>query len=464
MAELALEQTAIPGLLVVRLPLHSDARGWFKESWQREKMTALGLPDLGPVQHNVAFNARRGTTRGLHAEPWDKFVSLASGRAFGAWVDLREGDTFGTAVTLDLDPATAVYVPRGVANGYQTLADDTAYVYLVNDHWQPDATYLALDLGDPSLGIAWPIPLADAEVSDKDRAAPDLAGVTPMPPRRTLVLGGDGQLGRALARALPRAHVVRRDELDVTDAGALAAWPWRDYGVIVNAAAYTAVDDAETHDGRLAAWAVNADAPARLARIATEHRLTLVHYSTDYVFDGTAAEHTEDEPLSPLGVYGQSKAAGELAVATTPRHFLLRTTWVIGDGHNFVRTMWSLAGRGVSPSVVDDQVGRLTFADELARITAHLLDTEAPYGTYNATNSGEPASWAALAAEVFGLAGRDPADVTPVSTDQYAADRPQAPRPRSSVLDLSRLRATGYSPRDQWEALRAYCATLAPTT
>ena len=86
MTELAVETTAIPGLLVVRIPLHEDSRGWFKENWQRAKMTALGLPDFGPVQHSVAFNARRGVTRGVHTEPWDKFISVAQGRIFGAWV------------------------------------------------------------------------------------------------------------------------------------------------------------------------------------------------------------------------------------------------------------------------------------------------------------------------------------------------------------------------------------------
>ena len=126
MPDLAVETTAIPGLLVVRLPVHADSRGWFKEGWQREKMTALGLPDFGPVQQNVSFNAARGATRGIHAEPWDKFVSVSTGRAFGAWVDLRAGETFGTTVHLELDPSVAVFVPRGVGNSYQTLEDGVA--------------------------------------------------------------------------------------------------------------------------------------------------------------------------------------------------------------------------------------------------------------------------------------------------------------------------------------------------
>ena len=167
------------------------------------------------------------------------------------------------------------------------------------------------------------------------------------------------------------------------------------------------MDLAETAEGRRDAWALNADAPAELARLAARHGFTLVHYSTDYVFDGSVAEHDEDEPLSPLGVYGQSKAAGELAVGAAPRHYLLRTSWVVGDGPNFVRTMARLADEGATPSVVSDQVGRLTFTDELARATRHLLEHDAPYGTYHVTNGGPAMSWADVAREVFAVRGRD---------------------------------------------------------
>ena len=382
-----------PGSLVVRLPLHEDNRGWFKENWQRAKMTALGLPDFGPVQHSVAYNARRGVTRGVHTEPWDKFISVAHGRIFGAWVDMREGDSFGEVFTIEADPSIAVFVPRGVGNSYQVLEDGTTYSYLVNDHWRPGLAYPALNLADPTVAIPWPIPLAEAEISDKDRTTPMLADVEPMAPRKTLIVGFKGQLGTALQADFPGADLVDLDELDVTDPKQVAAWPWNEYGLVLNAAAYTAVDAAETPEGRRTAWAANAGAPATLARLSAEHGFTLVHYSSEYVFDGTVDPHTEDEPLSPLGVYAQTKAAGDIAVATAPRHYVLRTSWVIGSGNNFVRTMAQLAGNGVSPTVVDDQVGRLTFTEELSRATRHLLDVDAAYGTYNVSNGGDPLSF-----------------------------------------------------------------------
>lgn len=462
--ELSVETTPIPGLLVVRLPVHGDARGWFKENWQREKMVALGLPDFGPVQNNISFNGSRGATRGIHTEPWDKFVSLATGRIFGAWVDMRAGESFGTTFHLEVDPSVAVFVPRGVGNSYQALEDGTAYTYLVNDHWRPGVAYPALHLGDETAAIPWPIPLDEAEISEKDHHNPRLGDVVPMQPKRTLVLGAGGQLGRALCAALPDAHGVTRAELDVTDADAVAAWPWHDYGTVLNAAAYTAVDAAETPEGRVAAWAANASAPATLARLASEHGFTLVHYSSEYVFDGTAAVdpgHVEDEPLSPLGVYAQTKAAGDVAVGLAPRHYVLRTSWVIGDGKNFVRTMQDLAGKGVSPSVVDDQVGRLTFTDELVRATRHLLDSGASYGTYHLSNGGPAMSWREVAQAVFERSGRSRDDVTGTTTEAYAEGvlaqgRPFAPRPLSSAMSLDKIRATGFEPEDAMAALDRY--------
>lgn len=459
---LARTETNIPGLVVFDLPVHGDSRGWFKENWQREKMIALGLPDFGPIQNNISFNDAVGTTRGIHAEPWDKWVSIATGRIFGAWVDLREGPTFGEVFTTELDPSRAIFVPRGVGNSYQTLEADTAYTYLVNDHWSPDASYSFLNLADETVAIPWPIPLAEVEISAKDLAHPRLAQVTPISPRKILVLGASGQLGRALrAEYAGSAHVefAARAELDVSTPGLADARRWRDYGVIINAAAYTAVDLAETAEGRRDAWAANVSALAALAHVAAEHGVTVVHVSSDYVFDGTADRpYREDDVLCPLGVYGQTKAAGDAIVSSIPRHYIVRTSWVIGEGKNFVRTMASLAERGIDPNVVDDQVGRLTFTDDIARGIRHLLETEAPYGVYNLTGAGAPTSWADIARRVFELLGHDPARVTGVSTEQYFAEAPGpvAPRPMNSVLDLERIIKTGYAPEETGSALARY--------
>jgi dTDP-4-dehydrorhamnose reductase len=458
--KLAATPTPIPGMFVYDLPVHGDSRGWFKENWQREKMLALGLPDFGPVQNNISFNNEIGTTRGIHAEPWDKYVSVATGRIFGAWVDLREGPSFGAVFTAELDASKAIFVPRGVGNSFQTLEVDTAYSYLVNDHWSADAQaeYTFLNLADETAAIAWPIPLDEAELSEKDRAHPRLADVAPMAPKKTLILGANGQVGRALVAQLPNAVALDRASFDITSSDSYDAFDWRAYDTIINAAAYTSVDIAETADGRRASWLVNVSATSLMARVATTNRMTLVHVSSDYVFDGTIEVHDENESFAPLGVYGQTKAAADAIVSAVPQHYVVRTSWVIGDGANFVRTMASLAGRGVDPAVVNDQFGRLTFADDIASGIIHLLRAPAPYGTYNLSNEGPVLTWADIAKRVYELTRNDPNRVTGISTEEYFAGKSVAPRPKFSALDLSKLAAVGYRPRDADDALVSYLA------
>lgn len=466
---LTVHTTDIPGLLVIDLPQHGDNRGWFKENWQREKMVAAGLPDFGPVQNNISFNAGAGTTRGIHAEPWDKYVSVATGRIFGAWVDLRAGDSFGATVTVELGPGTAVFVPRGVGNSFQTLEDNTAYTYLVNDHWSADAVdgYKFLNLADETVAVPWPISLEKAELSDKDRAHPRLADVEPLLPAPLLVVGANGQLGRELVKQLEAAGTpyiaATRERIDLANPSAWAdAYRWRSLRGILNAAAYTAVDVAETAEGRAQAWAANATGVAALARIADEAGIPLVHVSTDYVFDGSlplGQEYTADAPVAPLGVYGQSKAAGEMAARSVARHYIVRTSWVMGDGKNFVEIMKSLAERGVDPTVVADQHGRPTFTEDLAAAVLHLVSAGCDYGTYHVSNTGDVVTWSELAKSVFEAVGHDPARVIPVSTaDYFAKAEIFAPRPTNSAMDLSKIMEAGFTPRDYKKALMDYLA------
>jgi dTDP-4-dehydrorhamnose reductase len=261
---------------------------------------------------------------------------------------------------------------------------------------------------------------------------------------RALILGAGGQVGRALAAALPQATALSRSGLDITEAVG-ADIDWSSYDTLVNAAAFTDVDGAETTDGRVAAWQANAVGPASLAHVASEHNLTLVHLSTEYVFDGRADEPYQEHALiAPLSAYGASKAAGDLAVGTVERHYLMRPTWVVGEGRNFVRTMLALAARGVEPTVVGDQIGRPTFAQDIAAAIVHLVSKGAPYGTYHVTGSGEPASWAEVARATYTLSGHGDLAITETSTEAYFADKPQAARrPLNSVLDLSRAERAG---------------------
>ena len=271
------------------------------------------------------------------------------------------------------------------------------------------------------------------------------------------IVGANGQLGRALRQQYPEARFADIDDMDITDRQSVESFDWSGISIVLNAAAFTNVDGAETPEGRVAAWKVNASAVANLTRVCRTHNMTLVHISSDYVFDGTKEPHFENEDFSPLSVYGASKAAGDLLVEQLDNFYLLRTTWVIGEGKNFVRTMLGLAEKNISPTVVHDQIGRLTFTRELVRIIDHLLSTQAPFGTYNATNDGPLESWADITRRIFELAGRNDLTVTNTTTAEYFAGKDGiAPRPLGSDMSLDKLHSTGFTSHDWTHDLKDY--------
>lgn len=270
-----------------------------------------------------------------------------------------------------------------------------------------------------------------------------------------LVTGANGQLGKALHQIYPDAHFTDSADLDITNKEALNSFDWSNITHVINAAGYTNVDGAETNEETC--MLINAYGVANLAAKADEHDLTLVHISSDYVFDGTIDNHLEEEDFSPISVYGKSKAEGDKAASKTPKHYIIRTSWVIGEGHNFVRTIINLAEKNISPSVVNDQIGRLTFTSELARGIDHLLVKQMPFGIYNLTNSGVPSSWAEITKEIFNLMNRKDLKVTGISTDEYFAGKENiAPRPLKSTFNLDKIKATGFVPRDWKENLKEY--------
>jgi dTDP-4-dehydrorhamnose 3,5-epimerase len=278
-----------------------------------------------------------------------------------------------------------------------------------------------------------------------------------------LIVGANGQLATALREKFPQARAMSSSELNIADARAVTNFDWSGVAVILNAAAYTNVDEAQSPEGRVAAWQVNAVGARNLATVALQHNLALFHISSETVFDGTQSPHSESEPFSPLGVYAQTKAAGDIAVSMLPNHYILRTSWVVGEGKNFVRTMFGIGQKGISPTIVSDQIGRLTFTSELVRVIEHFLATKPAFGTYNVTNSGESVSWANITREIYRLAGFD-LTVTDITTAEYYADKPQAaPRPLQDALDLAKLQTTGFTPRDWREDLEKYVAALNST-
>jgi len=267
---------------------------------------------------------------------------------------------------------------------------------------------------------------------------------------KILILGSNGQLGKALAIKYPNALAFDSDKLDITNKEQLQTLDLSNIDLIINAAAYTNVDGSETSEGRIKAWQINASGASNLTELAILNDLTLIHISSDYVFDGTIKEHSENEKFSPLGVYGQTKAAGDIVVNIAPKHFILRTSWVIGDGNNFIKTMLSLGKKGINPKVVNDQIGRLTFTSEIVKAIDFILMNNIDYGTYNISNGGTPKSWAEIAQTTFDQAGY-PIKVTGISTKKYFHGKENiALRPEFSTLSLDKLSLLGFSPYD-WE-------------
>lgn len=175
-SEFYAQPTAIDGLITIDSTRIEDERGWFQEKFHAEKLHELGIAeDFHVVQTSIAFN-RRGSTRGFHAEPWSKFISLIDGKAFSAFVDLRTGPAFGRVVEIEFSPRRSIFVPPGVANSYQCLTD-LHYLYSVDQHWSPEIhdSQSFVNLADPHLGVNWPIPLDEAIISDRDRNHPLLA-------------------------------------------------------------------------------------------------------------------------------------------------------------------------------------------------------------------------------------------------------------------------------------------------
>lgn len=176
------QQTEIPGLLIFGIAPVIDERGFFEEKFHKAKFVDAGGPeDFHCVQTNISYNKTAGAIRGFHAEPWDKYISVITGKVFCAYLDIRKGPTFGKVVNVEITPSVAVYLPRGVANSFQTLEDDTHYIYHTNEHWSEAAYKLQafINLADPTLNVQWPIPLNESIMSERDRNHPFLSDINP---------------------------------------------------------------------------------------------------------------------------------------------------------------------------------------------------------------------------------------------------------------------------------------------
>jgi dTDP-4-dehydrorhamnose reductase len=281
---------------------------------------------------------------------------------------------------------------------------------------------------------------------------------------KILVFGAAGQVGSEVIRAAWPASfeliAADRKAADITNAAAVGgAIARHEPELVINLAAYTAVDRAESEPEM--AWAVNCAGAAHIAALCGEQAIPLIHLSTDYVFDGCkAGPYQEDDEVNPLGVYGRSKEAGERAVrAATTQYIILRTSWVYGaQGTNFVRTMLRLGGERPVLRVVADQQGRPTAAADIAAalisIAGDIRQGSANWGTFHFAGSGST-SWHGFAEEIIDLATRSGAwpkgsrpRVEPITTDQYPTP---ARRPQNSVLDCGKIAAAYQISAPPWQ-------------
>jgi len=280
---------------------------------------------------------------------------------------------------------------------------------------------------------------------------------------RILVVGRVGQLGSALSEVLPGRYETKfldQPDIDLATPSSLreivlSSRP----AVVINAAAYTAVDCAESEAAL--AHTINAEAPCVMASACKEIDAVFMHYSTDFVFDGASGvPYTEDSPTAPASVYGQSKLAGEEAIAAaTERHVILRTAWLFSSvGHNFLKTMLRLAEGGSEIRVVADQMGSPTYAWDLAQVTRAIVEglakgNDDSFGLYHAVNGGVT-SWHSFATKIFDLIGWKEVRVRAISTEEYPTP---APRPRFSALSCERLRQTFDLTLPDWQDAVARC-------
>lgn len=294
--------------------------------------------------------------------------------------------------------------------------------------------------------------------------------------RPILVVGQSGQVARALADATWPGNLhpvcMGRPQLDLTNpASVKTAFEQNDYAAVINAAAYTQVDQAESEPE--VAFAVNRDGPLFLAQACAQNKIPLIHISTDYVFDGTKhSPYTEDDPVNPINVYGASKAAGEEAIQSNlAEHVILRTSWIFSaTGHNFLRTMLRIGKERDEIRIVDDQYGCPTAATDIADAITHILGAilegrQDEYGTFHFTNTGAT-TWHGFACEIFRQATRrgfTPIPrLTPISTAEYPTP---AKRPMNSVLNTGRIaRVLALKPRQWEEALSGTLELMASNT
>lgn len=447
-------KTEIDGVLVIEPKVFGDHRGWFTETYSKEKFKELGI-DIDFIQDNHSFSAQKGTLRGLHFQlnpkAQTKLVRCTKGKILDVAVDLRKGSpTYKKWIAVELteENKKQLLVSKGFAHGFLTLTDDVEVQYKVDEYYSPENDR-SIRFDDPDIGVDWGI--EDPILSEKDLKAPFFKDCDVDFSLKFMVTGVNGQLGNDIVAKLKDTKIdviaPKREEFDLTNKDQVKNYIYNEKpDVIIHCAAYTAVDKSE--DEKDLCYSVNVEGTKAVAEAAKDINAIVVYVSTDYVFDGLGQDpHSEEKETKPVNYYGYTKEQGEKIVKKLlDKYFIVRTSWVYGqNGNNFVKTMLKLAESRSEINVVSDQIGAPTYASDLADFIFKLVQTS-NYGIYHGVNEGY-CSWYEFANSIFLKSGIN-IKVNPISTEDYPT---RAKRPLNSRLKKENTDKAGIDRLSHWE-------------
>lgn len=453
-------KTGFKGLLVIETDVFGDHRGWFTETYTKNKFANYGI-DAEFIQDNHSYSAKKGTLRGIHFQnnpkAQAKLIRCTKGSIIDTVVDLRKGsDTYKEwfSIELSAENKKQLFIPKGFGHAFLTLTDDVEVQYKVDEYYSVEHDR-SIRYNDPELCIDWGV--TDPILSEKDLNAQYLKESDVNFSIKVLVTGVNGQLGHDVVSRLTNLGIevvgVDKDDFDICNKKQTENYISKVRpDVIVHCAAYTSVDKAE--DDKEKCYLVNVEGTRNIAEICSRINAKMVYISTDYVFNGMGTEaHLESSNTYPINYYGYTKAEGERIVQSLiEKHFIVRTSWLYGEyGNNFVKTMLKLAQSDNKISVVNDQIGAPTFTKDLAVLICDLLQTT-KYGVYHGVNEGY-CSWYEFALAIFNRAGIKKS-VKPISSQEYPT---RAKRPFNSRLAKDNLVNNGFQKLPRWEdALNRY--------
>ena len=447
-------KTRFKGLLIIETDVYGDNRGWFTETYTKNKFIDVGV-DADFIQDNQSYSAKKGTLRGIHFQinpkAQAKLIRCTRGAIIDTVVDLRKGsDTYKQwfSIELSAENKKQLFIPKGFGHAFVTITDDVEVQYKVDEYYSKEHDR-SIRFDDPEIGINWGV--ENPILSEKDLNAPLLKDSDANFSIKVLVTGVDGQLGYDVVKRLSKLGIdaigVDKSDFDITDREQTQKYILKcKPDVIIHCAAYTAVDKAE--DEKEKCYAINVEGTRNIAEACNKIDAKMVYISSDYVFDGKGIEpQSENKPTSPINYYGYSKEQGEKVVKDVlEKYFIIRTSWLYGkNGNNFVKTMLKLAQTRNEISVVNDQIGAPTYTKDLAVLVCDIIQST-NYGIYHCVNEGY-CSWYEFALAIFKRAGID-IKVHPISTSEYSS---KAKRPLNSRLSKDNLDKNGFRRLPAWE-------------